>query len=94
MGNSTLGFPLFPVRVAQRAIVYERLRSAGVGVQVHYVPLYRHPLYAPFANGAGGFPATEAAYAGLLSLPMFPVLSDAQQDFVVRTLENAVGGRE
>lgn len=87
-------YHLFPVRVAQRPVVYKRLRSAGIGVQVHYIPLYRHPLYAPFADGAGGFPATEDAYAGLLSLPMFPDLTDAQQDFVVQTLEDAVGVSE
>lgn len=85
-------YHLFPVRVGERRVVYDRLRSAGIGVQVHYVPMYRHPLYAPYADGPGSFPATEAAYAGLLSLPMFPALSDAQQDFVVQSLRDVVEG--
>lgn len=66
------------------------MRAVGIGVQVHYVPIYRHPLYADLGLGPDHFPATEAAYAGLLSLPMYAGLSDDDQDVVVRTLETAL----
>ena len=67
------------------------MRAAGIGVQVHYVPIYRHPLFAPFGIAPSDFPETERAYEGLLSLPMFPALTHPQQDRVVETLADALG---
>jgi perosamine synthetase len=64
-----------------RRAAYDALRAAGVGVQVHYVPIYRHPIFADV--NAAAFPHTESAYAGLLSLPLFPDLSDGEQDVVI-----------
>ena len=66
------------------------MRAAGIGVQVHYVPIYRHPLFAPFGVAPSDFPETERAYEGLLSLPMYPGLTDAQQDRVVEALAAAL----
>jgi perosamine synthetase len=80
---------LYPVRLHGRAQVFAALRAAGIGVQVHYVPIYRHPLWAA-AGPAERFPATEAAYARLLSLPLHPGLTDAEQDRVVGTLAAAM----
>jgi dTDP-4-amino-4,6-dideoxygalactose transaminase len=83
------GRHLYPVRVADRALVYDRMREAGIGVQVHYVPLYRHPLHAGGLTPSD-FPSTERAYAGLLSLPLFPGLSGQEQDQVVSALAAAL----
>lgn len=80
-------YHLFPIRVSDRRRVYDGMRERGIGVQVHYVPIYRHPLHA--SDGAS-FPQTEAAYAGLLSLPLYPDLSEEQQDRVVRALEKSL----
>ena len=66
------------------------MRAAGIGVQVHYVPIYRHPLFAPLGAAPSDFPETERAYEGLLSLPMYPDLTDAQQDRVVEVLAGAI----
>jgi dTDP-4-amino-4,6-dideoxygalactose transaminase len=77
------------VRLADRAEVFAAMRAAGVGVQVHYVPIYRHPLWAA-AGPPERFPVTEAAYAGLLSLPLHPGLTDAEQDRVVGALQVAM----
>ncbi|MDQ1519697.1 MAG: hypothetical protein QOI55_770 [Actinomycetota bacterium] len=82
-------YHLFPVRVPDRRRVYDELRAAGIGVQVHYVPIYRHPLYADSGVTCAEFPETERAYAGLLSLPMFPSLTDDDQDRVVELLATA-----
>ena len=79
-------YHLFPVRVEERRRVYDEMRAAGIGVQVHYVPIYRHPLYADTGMTGAQFPETERAYAGLLSLPMHPSLTDDDQDRVVDTL--------
>ena len=84
-------YHLYPVRVAGRRAVYDAMRAAGIGVQVHYVPIYRHPLFASFGVAPSDYPETERAYDGLLSLPMYPGLSDAQQDRVVETLARVLG---
>jgi dTDP-4-amino-4,6-dideoxygalactose transaminase len=58
-------------------------------VQVHYVPVYRLGAHAAVLGSdapADRFPGTEQAYAGLLSLPMFPDLTDDEQQLVVDTL--------
>jgi dTDP-4-amino-4,6-dideoxygalactose transaminase len=83
------GYHLFPVRVANRAAVFEHMRAAGIGVQVHFVPIYRHPLYADLSLDPSSFPATEDAYARLLSLPLYPDLSEHEQDVVVKALKAA-----
>lgn len=83
-------YHLYPVRVRCRRQVYDALRGAGIGVQVHYLPVYRHPLYAPFAPGPEAFPEAEAAYAELLSIPLFPALTDDEQGCVVEALGAAL----
>jgi len=75
--------------VRDRRRVYDGLHRAGIGVQVHFVPIYRHPIYrdaggAAFPNTA--FPNTERAYEGLLSLPLYPDLTEVEQDLVVEVL--------
>lgn len=82
-------YHLFAVRVPRRSHVYEALRADEIQVQVHYVPLHHHPR---FAADPARFPATEAAYAELLSLPLFPDLTEPEQDRVVDALAAAVMG--
>lgn len=84
------GRHLYPVRVAQRDKIFKTLRSRGIGVQVHYVPVYRHHLYREMGHAPHAFPATESAYHELLSLPLYPDLTDAQQRTVVDELESAI----
>jgi perosamine synthetase len=79
-------YHLFAVRVPNRRAVYDQMRAAGIGVQVHYVPIYKHPLYADTCRTAVDYPAAERAYQGLLSLPLHPQLTDADQDRVVAAL--------
>ncbi|HTD50962.1 MAG TPA: DegT/DnrJ/EryC1/StrS family aminotransferase [Acidimicrobiia bacterium] len=88
--GSRHAYHLYPVRVPNRRTVYDAMRAAGIGVQVHYPPIYRHPLFAPLGIAPTDYPETERAYAGLLSLPMYPALTDAQQDRVVETLAACV----
>lgn len=77
-------YHLYPVRVADRGKVYGALRERGIGVQVHYVPI---PLHTRFGGSVAAWPASAAAYEVLLSLPLFPGLTDEDQDEVVRCLE-------
>lgn len=79
---------IFPIRVADRRAVYDGLRAAGVGVQVHYLPIYRHTVFG--GQDGLGQPRTEEAYGRLLSLPLFPDLTEAEQDRVVEALASLV----
>ncbi len=86
-------FHLYPIRVdfsrlgRSRAETMARLRARGVGTQVHYIPVHLMPYYrarAPEAIGPGRFPHAEAAYLELLSLPMYPAMTD---DDVARVID-------
>ncbi len=83
---------LYPVRVARgRSEVFAALRQAGIGVNVHYVPVHLHPYYRRrFGTGPGLCPVAEAAYQELLSLPIFPAMTDADVERVLETLD-AIG---
>lgn len=70
--------------------VFDALRAGGIGVNVHYIPVHTQPYYMRLGYGSGGFPEAERYYAEALSLPMFPLLTDAQQDRVHRALREAV----
>lgn len=98
-------YHLFVVRVSQRDVIFRTLSEGGVGVGLHYpIPLHLQAAYRDLGWQAGDFPETEAAAAGILSLPMFPHLTEAQVDYVcgllsqaldrvTGTLELVVGGR-
>jgi dTDP-4-amino-4,6-dideoxygalactose transaminase len=79
---------LYPVRVrdGRRREVYDRMREAGIGVQVNYVPAYWHPVFEDLGYRRGMCPVAEAYYAEQLSLPLFPGLTEADQDRVVECL--------
>ena len=67
--------------------VFEGLRAAGIGVNVHYIPVHLQPYYRDLGFVAGDFPEAEAYYAQAISLPLFPAMTDAQQDYVIDQLK-------
>jgi UDP-4-amino-4,6-dideoxy-N-acetyl-beta-L-altrosamine transaminase len=85
------GYHLFPILVENRRAVFESLRDEGIGVQVHYVPVHYHPVSQDMGYSKGDFPVAEAVYEKLISLPIFPEMTDAQQDFVVIKLRELCG---
>lgn len=74
-----------------RADVFRAMRKAQIGVNVHYIPIHLQPYYARLGFKPGDFPAAEHYYRGALSLPLFPALTEAQQQKVVDTLSSALG---
>ncbi|WP_047226231.1 UDP-4-amino-4,6-dideoxy-N-acetyl-beta-L-altrosamine transaminase [Pseudomonas brassicacearum] len=66
--------------------VFEGLRAAGIGVNLHYIPVHLQPYYRDLGFATGDFPQAERYYSQAISLPMFPSLSDEQQDYVVEQL--------
>jgi dTDP-4-amino-4,6-dideoxygalactose transaminase len=78
------GYHLFAVHSDRRRDLYDGLRERGVLAQVHFIPVYWHPWYRETYGYARGLcPAAEEYYAGCLSLPCFPALSDADHSAVV-----------
>lgn len=73
-----------------RREVFESLRAAGVGVNVHYIPVHLQPYYKRLGFTAGQYPRSEAYYARAISLPMFPKMTEQQQDTVVSALKQAL----
>lgn len=69
-----------------RAQLFAALRDQGFGVQVHYIPIHTQPYYQALGFKPGDFPLAEAYYAHCISLPLFPAMTEADQDRVVATL--------
>ncbi len=67
-----------------RRAAYDFLQARGIGVQVHYIPVYQHPYYKK--AGHRELPGAETFYGSCLSLPLYPALSDKDQEFVVDAL--------
>jgi UDP-4-amino-4,6-dideoxy-N-acetyl-beta-L-altrosamine transaminase len=89
--GSRHGYHLFVIQVLSgrtvRQAVFEGLRAQGIGVQVHYIPIYRFPFYRHVLGFAQDeCPEAERYYAGAISLPMFPGMTDGDVDRVVRAL--------
>lgn len=68
--------------------VFEALRQAGIGVNLHYIPVHLQPYYRQLGFGAGDFPEAEKYYAEAISLPLYPGLTEADQDRVVAVLKS------
>ncbi len=84
---------LYVVRVpaAFRKAVFQGLHARGVLANVHYIPVHLHPYYRRELGTAEGLcPVAEAAYAGIVSLPMHAALSNADQDRVLAALGEAL----
>lgn len=70
--------------------VFEELREAGVGVNLHYIPVHTQPYYQEMGFSKGDFPQAEKYYEEAISLPMFATMTETQQDEVVRVLKEVV----
>jgi dTDP-4-amino-4,6-dideoxygalactose transaminase len=82
---------LYVVRVPDRDTVLQRLNAAGIGAGIHYpVPVHLQPAFAALGSGPGSFPVAETAAQEILSLPLFPGITEQQQVRVVDELRRAV----
>ena len=84
---------LYPLRIldGRRRALFEHLRASGVGVQVNYLPVYRHPVYADLGYQRGMCPVAEDYYQQEISLPMFADLTDLDVDRVIDLIRGFVG---
>ncbi len=91
------GWHIFPVLLdlgglaADRRTILAALRAENIEATVHYVPVYWHPYYETLGYRRGLCPRAEAAFERLLTLPLFPAMTDADVDDVVAALRKVLG---
>lgn len=86
------GWHLYAVQVVEhdRKEVFDKLREKGIGVNVHYIPVYRHPYYREHGYADVTCPKAELIYSRLVTLPLYPGLTFEEQDYVIEQLLAAV----
>jgi dTDP-4-amino-4,6-dideoxygalactose transaminase len=86
-------FHLYVVRLRLQSVarthreVFDALRSAGIGVNLHYMPVHLQPYYRELGFVPGTCPEAERYAAEALTLPLYPTLEEPQQDAVVKALQ-------
>jgi len=94
--DSYSGLHLYPIRLQLGKIqkthlqVFESLRARGIGVNLHYIPVHTQPYYARMGFKPEDFPQAQAYYREAISLPLYQTLTDAQQDYVITALSQAL----
>lgn len=94
--DSYSGYHLYVIRLKLAEInktqrqVYDALRAVGILVNLHYIPVYRQPHYERMGFSVGHCPQAEQFYSEVISIPMYPALTWAQQDIVVQALRVAL----
>lgn len=92
--NDLSAWHLYIIRLSDsapsRAHVFAELRKRGIGVQIHYIPVHIQPYYTDMGFAVGDMPVSEDYYERAISLPMFPTMTDVDQDIVVQTLRDVL----
>jgi UDP-4-amino-4,6-dideoxy-N-acetyl-beta-L-altrosamine transaminase len=92
MPNTYSGLHLYVIRLQLDKItkthkqVFDGLRENGIGVNLHYIPLHTQPYYKNIGFNTGDFPESESYYQEAISLPLFHLMTQAQQDKVIAVL--------
>lgn len=95
--DSYSGLHLYVIRLqldliaATHRQVFESLREQGVGVNLHYIPIHTQPYYQRLGFRLGDFPQAERYYAEAISLPLYPTMTEDQQDTVIAAIHKAAG---
>ncbi len=86
-------YHLYVVRVdaERRRQVFDSLRANGIGVNIHYIPVHLQPYWQDYGFQRGQFPNSETYYSRAISIPLFPTMTEADQDKVVAELAEALG---
>lgn len=89
------GWHLYIIQVknCDRKAVFERLRSLDIGVNVHYIPIYMHPYYQEHGYKSVHCLNAEEIYAHMISLPLYPNLTEKDQQYVIEQVIACVNGR-
>ena len=90
LSDTESGWHLYMVQVknCDRRQVFEAMREKGIGVNVHYIPVYMHPYYQEHGYETVHCANAEEIYSHIISLPLYPGLTSEQQDYVIDTLKS------
>lgn len=81
---------LYVIQVLRRKEIFDCLREAGIGVNVHYIPVYKHPYYQENGYDKVTCEHAENLYEHMISLPLYPRLTNEEQDYVMKKTIEAV----
>ncbi|MBS1534931.1 MAG: UDP-4-amino-4,6-dideoxy-N-acetyl-beta-L-altrosamine transaminase [Bacteroidetes bacterium] len=81
-------YHLYVIEVPNRLGLYNYLRTQQIFAQIHYIPCHLMPYYRDLGWTEGDLPVAETYYKHCISLPMYPTLTDEQQDFVIQTIQD------
>lgn len=79
-------YHLFIILVKNRKALYDHLKAKNIFCQVHYIPVHMQPYYKELGHKKGDYPNAEKYYEECLSLPMFPTLTDAEHNYVIKSV--------
>jgi UDP-4-amino-4,6-dideoxy-N-acetyl-beta-L-altrosamine transaminase len=94
--NSYSALHLYPIQIdlskvnKSRVQIFTKLRENDIGVNVHYIPIYRHPHYVQLGFKKGEFPNSESYYSKAISIPIFHTMTSVQQDKVCNALREVL----
>lgn len=90
------GWHLYMIQVIhkKRKEIFDALRAVGIGVNVHYIPIYQHPYYRIHGYSNCCCKNAENFYEHAISLPIYPTLTEEQQQYIIDKLINIVAGRD
>jgi dTDP-4-amino-4,6-dideoxygalactose transaminase len=91
-------YHLYPIRLSndlkkKKNKIFSALRDAGLGVQVHYIPVYLHPYYREMGYKRGMCPAAEEFYQREISIPVHPGMDDQAVDTVIKALRRSLDNK-
>lgn len=69
-----------------RKMIFDLLRQKGIGVNVHYIPVHTQPYYRRLGFSFGQFPESERYYEEAITLPLFPLMTEEEQDYIISAL--------
>ncbi|GAA5213907.1 UDP-4-amino-4,6-dideoxy-N-acetyl-beta-L-altrosamine transaminase [Corallincola platygyrae] len=78
-------------KASEHRSIFEELKSRGIGVNLHYTPIHLQPYYQEMGFQSGDFPIAEAYASRAITLPLYPELTEQQQDYVIDTLADIMG---
>jgi dTDP-4-amino-4,6-dideoxygalactose transaminase len=95
--ESYSAYHLYPIRINHKEAgisqrnAYNAMQLAGINVNLHYIPVYRHPYYEAMGFKAGYCPESERYHREVLSIPMYPTLSELEQSKIIHTIRDLCG---
>lgn len=90
--NSSWHLYVIQILNKDRKQVFDKLRQLGIGVNVHYIPVYKHPYYQNSGYSKTACANAENYYKHAISIPIFPKMTDEEVDYVIENIKAIIGG--